>query len=92
MNAAAAPAATCAVRDLIVPWSGSDGTLNVAPGDLILWRGQMDRIEWVALSDARTEEERLVLFSLCCDRGPAGFGLRAESASTLVAVRRYEEG
>lgn len=84
-------AASCEVRDTVVPWSDSDGTLNVAAGDLIVWRGQWDQVEWLALSDARMEDERLVLFTLRCDSGPEGFGLRQAYPHDLVAVRRYAE-
>lgn len=72
----------CEVVDQIVEWTSPDGTLNIEPGDLILWNGALEQVATVEVRS----EVYTVLFSF------EGSGaLRRAKVTDLVAVRRYTE-
>lgn len=83
------PPPACSVLDQIVPWTASDGSLNVAAGDLIVWGGEFAELAWVLPGDAPSDADRLVVFGL---RGSAETRSHVAGASSQVAVRRYVEG
>lgn len=91
MSTASGTQPACTVVDQVTEWTAPDGTLNVAAGDLILHAGQWDQLNWVALSDARDDSERLVLYGLRCDDPRDPFSLKQAYGHEHVTVRRYVE-